>query len=101
MEDQIPGCAAVTRCTSLRIGIAAWLLLIIVAAVAFVFPQSILTQTSKPIRRVLLFNDFGYIVSPGIMALDHAIVAELEKTPYPIELYTEDLESTLFFDEAS
>jgi signal transduction histidine kinase len=101
MEDQIPGCAAVAGCTSVRIGIAAWLLLIIVAAVAFVFPQSISTETPKPIRRVLLFNDFGYMVSPGIMALDQAIVAELEQSPYQIELYTETLESTLFSDEAS
>src|SRR5260370_32675589 len=101
MEDQIPGCAAVARCTSVVIGIAGKLFLIIVAAVAFVFPQSISTQTPKPIRRVLLINDFGYMVSPGIMALDQAIVTELEQSPYQIELYTETLEATLFSDEAS
>jgi signal transduction histidine kinase len=101
MEDQIPGCAAVARCSSVHIGIAARHFLIIVAAVAFVFPQQISTQPPKPIRRVLLFNDFGYMVSPGIMALDQAIVAELEQSPYQIELYTETLESTLFSDEAS
>jgi hypothetical protein len=101
MEDQIPGCAAVARFTSVRLGIAERLFLIIIAAIAFVFPQSISTQTPKPIRRVLLFNDFGYMVSPGIMALDQAIVAELEQSPYQIELYTETLESTLFSDEAS
>src|SRR6266481_2186677 len=101
MEDQIPGCGAVARCTSVRIGIAGRLFLIIVAAVSFVFPQSISTEPPKPIRRVLLFNDFGYMVSPGIMALDQAIVAELEQCPYQIELYTETLESTLFSDEAS
>ncbi len=89
MEDQIPGCGAVARCTSVRIGIAGRLFLIIVAAVSFVFPQSISTEPPKPIRRVLLFNDFGYMVSPGIMALDQAIVAELEQSPYQIELYTE------------
>src|SRR5258708_13314 len=101
MEDQIPGCAAVARCTSVRIGIAGRLFLIIVAAVAFVLPQSVSSATEKPIRRVRLFNDFGYMVSPGIMALDQAIVAELEQSPYQIELYTETLESTLFSDEAS
>ena len=101
MEDQIPGCAAVARCTSVRIGIAAQLFFTIFAAVAFVFPQPISTQGQKAIRRVLLFNDFGYMVSPGIMALDQAIVAELEQSPYQIELYTETLESTLFSDEAS
>jgi signal transduction histidine kinase len=73
----------------------------IVAAVAFVFLQSISTQAQKPIRRVLLFNDFGYVTSPGIVALDQAIVAALEQSPYQIELYTETLESTLFSDEAS
>jgi PAS domain S-box-containing protein len=33
--------------------------------------------------------------------MDEAIVAGLEKSPYQIELYTEDLEATLFPDEAS
>ena len=41
------------------------------------------------------------MVSPGIMALDQAIVAALEQSPFQIELYTETLESTLFSDEAS
>src|SRR5260370_7034609 len=101
MEDQIPGCAAVAGCPSFRIGITASFFFTIFAAVAFVFPQSISSETPKPIRRVLLFNDFGYMVSPGIMALDKAIVTELEQSPYQIELYTETLESTLFSDEAS
>ncbi len=33
--------------------------------------------------------------------MDQAIVAGLEKAPYQIELYNEDLESALFPDEAS
>jgi signal transduction histidine kinase len=94
MEDHISVCA-------IRIGIAAKLFFTIFAAIAFVLPQPISTQTQKPIRRVLLFNDFGYMVSPGIMALDQAIVAALEQSPFQIELYTETLESTLFPDEAS
>ena len=77
------------------------ILCVVVAVIAFFFPLSISTQTPKPIRRVLLFNDFGYMVSPGIMALDQAIIAALEQSPYQIELYTETLESTLFSDEAS
>jgi signal transduction histidine kinase len=100
-ENQILGCGAAAPCTSVHIGIAARLFLIIVAAAAFVFPQSISTQAQKPIRRVLLFNDFGYMVSPGIMALDQAIIAALDQSPYQIELYTETLEATLFADEAS
>jgi signal transduction histidine kinase len=100
-EDQIPGCGVVARCTSAGIRIAARLFLIIVAAVTFVVPQSISAQAQKPIRRVLLFNDFGYMASPGITELDQAIVAALDESPYQIELYTETLESTLFSDEAS
>src|SRR5579871_2070152 len=98
MDDQIPGSGGVA---SVRIGITVKLFFTIFAVVAFVFPQSISTRGQKPIRRVLLFNVFGYMVSPGIMALDQAIVAALDQSPYQIELYTETLESTLFSDETS
>jgi signal transduction histidine kinase len=102
MEDQISGCQVHSRGHGARIRITARLFFIIFAAIAFAFPQPTSTAfPQKPIRRVLLFNDFGYMVSPGIMALDQAIVAELEQSPYQIELYTETLESTLFSDEAS
>ena len=100
-DHQISGCQVHSRGHSARIGITARLFFIIFAAIAFVFPEPISTQGQKPIRRVLLFNDFGYMVSPGIMALDQAIVAALEQSPFQIELYTETLESTLFSDEAS
>jgi signal transduction histidine kinase len=100
-DDQISGCQVHSRGHSVLMGITARLFFIIFAAVVFVFPQSISAQGQKPIRRVLLFNDFGYMVSPGIMALDQAIVAALDQSPYQIELYTETLESTLFSDEAS
>jgi signal transduction histidine kinase len=100
-DHQISRCQVHSRGRCGRIGIAARLFFIVFAAVTFVSSQSISTQGQKPIRRVLLFNDFGYMVSPGIMALDQAIVAALEQSPYQIELYTETLESTLFSDEAS
>jgi signal transduction histidine kinase len=100
-DDPISGCQVHSRGHSARIGIIARLFFIIFATVAFVFPQPISTQDQKPIRRVLLFNDFGYMVSPGIMELDQAIVAALEQSPFQIELYTETLESTLFADEVS
>ena len=96
-DNQISGCQA-RGDHSAYIGITAGFFLLVVAAVAFAFPQPISTQGQKPIRRVLIFNDFGYMVSPGIMALDQAIVAALEQSPYQIELYTETLESTLFSD---
>jgi signal transduction histidine kinase len=101
MDHQISGCEVHSRGHSARIGFTARLFFVIFAAIAFGSPQPISTQGQKPIRRVLLFNDFGYMVSPGIMALDQAIVAALEQSPYQIELYTETLESTLFADEAS
>ena len=100
-DHQISECRVQSRRRFARIGITAILFFTTYEAIAFVFPQAISTQDQKPIRRVLLFNDFGYLVSPGITALDQAIVGELEQSPYQIELYTETLESTLFSDEAS
>jgi signal transduction histidine kinase/ABC-type uncharacterized transport system substrate-binding protein len=75
------------------------LLLVVVAG--FLFPQSMVAEQTKEVRRVLIFNDFGSISSPGIEALDQAIVAGLANSPYQIELYNENLEATLFPDEVS
>ncbi len=75
--------------------------LILVFVAAFLFPQSILAQPTRAVRRVLIFNDFGSISSPGIALLDRAIAIGLESSPYHIELYNENLEATLFPDEAS
>jgi len=99
-DDQISGRQLCLRENRARTSIVARLF-IVLASIAFVFPRPMSTQGQRPIRRVLLFNDFGYMVSPGIMELDQAIVAELERSPYQIELYTETLEATLFSDEAS
>jgi signal transduction histidine kinase len=101
MGERISGCCAVAHHTSVGSGITARVFFLIFAAVSVVFPQIVSTQGQKPVRRVLLFNDFGYMVSPGIMALDQAIIAALQQSPYQIELYSETLESTLFSDEAS
>jgi signal transduction histidine kinase len=101
MGERISGCCAVAHHTSVGSGITARVFFLIFAAVSVVFPQPVSTQGQKPVRRVLLFNDFGYMVSPGIMALDQAIIAALQQSPYQIELYSETLESTLFSDEAS
>ena len=59
------------------------------------------TPVKEVVRRVLLFNDFGSLSSPGIAALDQAIVIGLQKSPYQIELYQETLEATLFPDPTS
>ncbi|HXJ89115.1 MAG TPA: ABC transporter substrate binding protein [Candidatus Binatia bacterium] len=55
---------------------------------------------TKEIRRILVFNTLGYLSSPGVARMDNAIFAALEKVPFQIELYSEDMEGTLFPDEA-
>ena len=77
------------------------LVLVLVFVVAILLPQSITAQQIKAVRRVLVFNDFGSISSPGVALLDQAIADGLENSPYQIELYNENLEATLFPDEAS
>lgn len=57
-------------------------------------------QTLRKVRRVLIFNDFGSISSPGVASIDRAVAEALEQSPYQIELYSESLEATLFPDEA-
>jgi signal transduction histidine kinase/ABC-type uncharacterized transport system substrate-binding protein len=74
---------------------------VLVAVAGFLVLPSFLTQTTRTVRRVLIFNDFGSISSPGIATLDQAIAAGLASSPYQIELYNENLEATLFPDEAS
>ena len=75
--------------------------LVLVAVAGFLFLQSLLAQPTRTVRRVLIFNDFGPISSPGIAALDQAIATGLTSSPYQIELYNENLEATLFPDDAS
>lgn len=77
------------------------LVLVLVVAAAFLFPQSIGAQQIKAVRRVLVFNDFSRISSPGVAILDEEIAAGLATSPYQIELYSENLEVTLFPDKLS
>ena len=58
------------------------------------------TAQVKEIRRVLIFNELG-LWSPGVNAIDQEIFAALRKSPYQIEFYSEDLDTSLFSDEAS
>jgi hypothetical protein len=44
----------------------------IVAAIMFL-SQLLSAQSNKPVRRILIFNDFSYISSPGIANIDQAI----------------------------
>ena len=54
----------------------------------------------KDVRHVLIFNELG-LWSPGINAIDQEIFTALRKSPYQIEFYSEDLDTSLFSDEAS
>src|SRR6185369_12073046 len=74
-------------------------LLLVVAG--YLLPQSAASAPVKQVRRVLILNVMGPLSSPGVALMDDAIVADLQKSPYQIELYSEDLEATLFPDEAN
>ncbi len=54
----------------------------------------------KDVRHVLIFNELG-LWSPGVNAIDQEIFTALRKSPYQIEFYSEDLDTSLFSDEAS
>jgi PAS domain S-box-containing protein len=71
-----------------------------VVVAAFLLPQASSAGPTREVRRVLIINVFDPLSSPGVAELDHGITAGLESSPYQIELYTEDLEMTLFPDEA-
>jgi signal transduction histidine kinase len=90
------GSLALAIAPALAVAVAAMLLLL-----PQYFAEPIETQTLKQIRRVLIFNDFGSISSPGIARIDHAVAEGLEESPYQIELYSENLEATLFPDEVN
>ncbi len=67
--------------------------------ILFLFPIFASTQI-REVRRVLIFNELG-LWSPGVAAINREIFSALEKSPYQVEIYTEDLDSSLFPDEAT
>jgi signal transduction histidine kinase len=97
----LSGCQVHQRGPSARIGITATLLLIVLAGVAFVSPQSISTQVQQPIRHAVLSNDFGDMVLPGMTVANQAVVEALERSPYQIWISAATLGARLFPDEAS
>jgi PAS domain S-box-containing protein len=62
--------------------------------------QGFASAQVKEVRRVLILNELG-LWSPGVSAMNKEIFAALEKSPYQIEFYSEDLDTSLFPDEAS
>jgi PAS domain S-box-containing protein len=76
--------------------------LVLIAVVAvFFLPRSPAAASVKEVRRVLILNGYGPLASPGMALMDQAIVTGLEKSPYQIELYSENLDAILFPDKAS
>ena len=75
--------------------------LVLVLTAGYLLPQPAASAPVKQVRRVLILNVMGPLSSPGVALMDEAIVAGLQKSPYQIELYSEDLEATLFPDEAT
>ena len=81
------------RCPALKLILAS-------ITIAAIFP--LLAGAAVPVkevRRVLVLNTLGYLSSPGVARMDDEIVAALAKAPFQIELYSEDMEATLFPDE--
>lgn len=76
-------------------------LVLIAAVAAFLALSSPPTASAKEVKRVLILNVYGPLSSPGVALMDQAIVADLEKSPYQVELYSENLDAVLFPDEAS
>jgi hypothetical protein len=76
-------------------------LVLLALTFAFLMPQSIAEIPVTNVRRVLILNIFNPLSSQGVAALDQAIIERLERSPYQIELYSEDFGATLFPGEAS
>ncbi len=71
------------------------------ALLALLLSPSTVAASQTEVRRVLVFNDLGSISSPGVAAIDQAIFVALQKSPYRIEFYNENLETTLFSNKNS
>jgi PAS domain S-box-containing protein len=72
--------------------------ILVIFACCFLF-QVICGGQVKETRRVLILNDLGTTASPGFAEIEQALWAGLQKSPYHIELYQENLELTLFPEE--
>jgi PAS domain S-box-containing protein len=73
--------------------------MLLLLGVLLLFQIPALAQV-REIRRVLILNELG-LWSPGVLAINKEIFAALEKSSYQIEFYSEDLDTSLFPDEAS
>jgi signal transduction histidine kinase len=72
-----------------------------VAAVLTFLLSPLAAAPIQQVKRVLILNIFEPLASPGVGLMDQTIVNRLKNSPYHIELYSENLEATLFPDESS
>ena len=100
-EDRHHSCNVTGHCPQQEKPAWAGYVLALIALAIFLLPQSVGAQQTQAVRRVLIFNDFSRISSPGISILDQEIADGLAVSPYQVELYSENLEATLFPDKAS
>ena len=66
---------------------------------AALFPP-VASGQAKEIRRVLILNELG-LYWPAINSMNQEIFTALRSSPYQIEFYSENLDTTLFSDPAS
>ena len=92
-------CGSQTRATGSR---KRWHLpnFLLLLAFSVVFRPIAVAEVPE-VRRVVIFDDFDEIASPGIALLDRGIFAALSHSRYQIEWYSESLQANLFADEAS
>lgn len=76
-------------------------LILIATVAAFLLLRSASAASVKEVRRVLILNVYGPLSSPGVALMDQAIVTGLKKSPYQIELYSENLDAILFPEKDS
>jgi PAS domain S-box-containing protein len=74
--------------------------LVLLLLVSFFLIQAPAAAQVRETRRVLIFNELG-LWSPAVNTVDQEVFAALHRLPYQIEIYTEDLDTSLFPDEAS
>src|SRR4029077_12327584 len=67
----------------------------------FLLFRNVTRAEVNDVRRVLVFNDFDPIASPGVAMLDQEIFTAVSQSRYQIEWYDESLGANLFTDEAS
>jgi hypothetical protein len=66
----------------------------------FLYPSLAAAQI-KVSKRVLILNQLEPLASPGVAAMDQAITAVLEKSPYQVQFFTENLDANLPLSEAA